>query len=259
MTQRPIIFFDLETTGVSTSHDRIIQIGAIKVLPDGTEEVKNVLINPTIPIPAGASAIHGVYDKDVAKSPTFHQISKSFAGWLSGSDLAGYNSDNFDVPMLMAEFDRVGISFPEPETKLVDVYKIERMVNGHTLGDTYKRYMGEELDGVNGPSESVLSPLDGKHMEIIGDIRAWRGPETMHAMPEALAACVAPVQRAVNLAASQLLRRASGVIHIFHDVNLSCCRPARGRTLRHQPKGGENTRGGTIRQLRPESEATELL
>lgn len=149
MQQRPIIFFDLETTGVSTSNDRIIQIGAIKVLPDGTEEVKNVLINPTIPIPASASAIHGVYDKDVAKSPTFQQVSKSFATWLSGSDLAGYNSDNFDVPMLMAEFDRVGISFPEPETKLVDVYKIERLVNGHTLGDTYKRYMGEELDGAH--------------------------------------------------------------------------------------------------------------
>ncbi len=149
MQQRPIIFFDLETTGVSTSNDRIIQIGAIKVLPDGTEEVKNVLINPTIPIPASASAIHGVYDKDVAKSPTFQQVSKSFAGWLSGSDLAGYNSDNFDVPMLMAEFDRVGIAFPEPETKLVDVLKIERMVNGHTLGATYKRYMDEELDGAH--------------------------------------------------------------------------------------------------------------
>ncbi len=149
MQQRPIIFFDLETTGVSTTNDRIIQIGAIKVLPDGTEEVKNVLINPTIPIPASASAIHGVYDKDVAKAPTFHQVSKSFAAWLSGSDLAGYNSDNFDVPMLIAEFDRVGIAFPEPETKLVDVYKIERLVNGHTLGDTYKRYMGEELDGAH--------------------------------------------------------------------------------------------------------------
>ena len=149
MQQRPIIFFDLETTGVSTTNDRIIQIGAIKVLPDGTEEIKNVLINPTIPIPASASAVHGVYDKDVAKSPTFQQVSKSFAVWLTGSDLAGYNSDNFDVPMLMAEFDRVGISFPEPETKLVDVLKIERMVNGHTLGATYKRYMDEELDGAH--------------------------------------------------------------------------------------------------------------
>jgi len=146
---KPTIFFDLETTGVSTTTDRILQIGAIKVLPDGTEEVKNVLINPTIPIPAGASAVHGIYEADIADKPTFRQIAKSFAGWLSGCDLAGYNSDNFDVPMLIEEFARCGIEFPEPDTRFLDVLKIERLVNGHTLGSTYKRYTGEELDGAH--------------------------------------------------------------------------------------------------------------
>ncbi|MFK7980452.1 MAG: exonuclease domain-containing protein [Saprospiraceae bacterium] len=146
---KPIIFFDLETTGVSVTKDRIVQIGAIKVMPDGSEEVKNVLINPTIPIPPGATAVHGVSDAEVKDKPKFKQIAKSFAAWLAGSDLAGYNSDNFDIPLLIEEFNRAGITFPEPETNFIDVLKIERKVNGHTLGATYKRYTGEELEGAH--------------------------------------------------------------------------------------------------------------
>ena len=147
--KKPIVFFDLETTGVNTTHDRIVQIGAIKVHPDGTEEIKNVLVNPTIPIPEGAAEVHGISDEDVKDKPVFRRIAKSFAKWLSGCDLAGYNSDNFDVPMLVEEFGRVGITFPEAETCFVDVLKIERLVCSHKLGETYKRYTGEELEGAH--------------------------------------------------------------------------------------------------------------
>lgn len=146
---KPIIFFDLETTGISITQDRIVQIGAIKVMPDGTEEVKNVLINPTIPIPAAATAVHGISNEEVKDKPKFRQIAKSFAAWLQGSDLAGYNSDNFDVPMLIEEFNRVGITFPEQDTNFIDVLKIERKINGHSLGATYERYTGEELEGAH--------------------------------------------------------------------------------------------------------------
>ncbi len=146
---KPIIFFDLETTGVSITQDRIVQIGAIKVMPDGKEEIKNVLINPTIPIPPGATAVHGISDEEVKDKPKFRQIAKSFAAWLAGCDLAGYNSDNFDIPMLIEEFNRVGIPFPAPDTNFIDVLKIERKVNGHTLGATYERYTGEELEGAH--------------------------------------------------------------------------------------------------------------
>jgi len=146
---KPIIFFDLETTGISLTQDRIVQIGAIKVMPNGQEEVKNVMINPTIPIPEEATAVHGISDEEVKDKPKFRQIAKSFAAWLSGCDLAGYNSDNFDVPMLIEEFNRVGIAFPEPTTNFIDVLKIERKVNGHTLSATYERYTGEELAGAH--------------------------------------------------------------------------------------------------------------
>jgi len=156
---KPIVFFDLETTGVNTSQDKIVQIGAIKLNIDGTEEVKNVLVNPTIPIPEGATEVHGISDEDVKDKPKFNQIAKSFASWLSGCDLAGYNSDNFDIPMLIEEFHKAGVDFPEDGTSFVDVLKIERLVNSHTLGNTYKRYTGEELEGAHDALADVRATL----------------------------------------------------------------------------------------------------
>jgi len=168
---KPIVFFDLETTGVNTSHDKIVQIGAIKLNIDGTEEVKNVLINPTIPIPAGATAVHGISDEDVKDKPKFNQIAKSFAAWLRGCDLAGYNSDNFDIPMLIEEFSKAGVEFPEDGTSFVDVLKIERLVNSHTLGNTYKRYTGDELEGAHDALADVRATLTifQKQLEVNSD------------------------------------------------------------------------------------------
>ncbi|MFT6321861.1 MAG: DNA polymerase-3 subunit epsilon [Granulosicoccus sp.] len=163
---KPIVFFDLETTGVSITQDRIVQIGAIKVNPDGTEEIKNVLVNPTIPIPAGATEIHGISDADVQDKPLFRQVAKSFASWLSGCDLAGYNSDNFDVPMLIEEFMRVEIAFPEKETKFIDVLKIERKVNSHKLGETYQRYTGEELEGAHDALIDIYATIKIFHQQL---------------------------------------------------------------------------------------------
>ena len=145
----PLIFFDLETTGVNTSKDRIVQIGAIKLLPDGSREEKNMLINSGIPIPPAATAVHGISDDDVKDAPWFRQISKAFEQWLSGCDLADYNSDNFDVPMLVEEFARADVDFPEEGTRFIDVLKIERNVNSHRLEETYRRYTGQPLDGAH--------------------------------------------------------------------------------------------------------------
>ena len=163
---KPIVFFDLETTGISITQDRIVQIGAIKVNPDGTEEIKNVLINPTIPIPPGATEVHGISDADVQDKPLFRQIAKSFVAWLSGSDLAGYNSDNFDIPMLIEEFSRVGVDFPEEETKFIDVLKIERKVNSHKLGETYQRYTGEELEGAHNALIDIYATIKIFHQQL---------------------------------------------------------------------------------------------
>ncbi len=157
--QRPIIFFDLETTGTDVVNDRIIQIGAIKIAPNGEKEVKNVLVNPTVPIPQGASAVHGIYDKDVQDKPLFQQIAKSMLLWLQNCDLAGYNSDNFDIPLLAEEFARVDIEYPSQDCVYIDIIRIERLINSHKLGDTYKRYTGETLKDAHDALADVKATL----------------------------------------------------------------------------------------------------
>jgi DNA polymerase-3 subunit epsilon len=146
---RPIAFIDLETTGTNITQDRIVQIGAVKLNPDGTREEKNVLVNPLIPIPKEASDVHGIKDEDVKGAPTFKQIAKSLFDWLFNCDLAGYNSNSFDIPLLSEEFGRLNIDWPMSDTKCLDVLKIERLLNPNTLEATYKRYTGLDLEGAH--------------------------------------------------------------------------------------------------------------
>ena len=119
--KNPIIFFDLETTGLNISEARIVELSFLKVFPDGKEEVKSRRVNPEIPIPAESTAIHGITDEDVKDCPTFKQIAKSLATQLEGCDLAGFNSNRFDVPLLAEEFLRAGIDFDMSKRKFIDV------------------------------------------------------------------------------------------------------------------------------------------
>ena len=119
--KRPICFFDLETTGTNISTDRIVEIAITKVYPDGKEEVRCRKINPTIPIPREASVVHGIYDEDVKDEPTFGQVSKNLFEFMKDCDLGGFNSNKFDVPLLLEEFHRVGIEFELANINLVDV------------------------------------------------------------------------------------------------------------------------------------------
>ena len=137
---RPLVIFDLETTGLSINTDKIIQIGALKLNLDGTSEKKNILINPGIPIPSNATEIHGITNEMVAGSPTFSQISKSLKEFFKGCDIGGYNSDVFDIPLLIMEFHRCGIEFPDWILNFVDSLKIEKLINSHRLEHTYTRY-----------------------------------------------------------------------------------------------------------------------
>ncbi|MCH2023319.1 MAG: 3'-5' exonuclease [Saprospiraceae bacterium] len=157
--KKPIVFFDLETTGIDIVKDRIVQIGAIKIEPNGEETIKNVLINPTIPIPEGATAVHGITDDDVKDKPMFRQIAKSMLEWLEGCDLAGYNSDNFDIPLLAEEFGRLGFDYPYEDTVYIDIIRIERMINSHKLGDTYKRYTGQTLEDAHDALADVKATM----------------------------------------------------------------------------------------------------
>ncbi len=142
---RPIAFFDLETTGTNVVKDRIVEISIYKVQPDGGTESMTKLINPEMPIPPEVSEIHGITNEDVANAPTFEQVSKALNDFLHNCDLAGYNSNKFDIPMLIEEFLRCGINFDIKKRRLVDVQNIFHKMEPRTLRAAYKFYCGKDL------------------------------------------------------------------------------------------------------------------
>ena len=125
---RPIVFFDLETTGVDPFTDRIVQVGAIKIHPDGEKEEWNQLINPQIAIPQVVIDVHGITDEMVKDKPTFAELTQKFAEFFHEVDLGGYNAKNFDIPMLMAEFNRVGLEMDLESVKIIDPMAIFRKI-----------------------------------------------------------------------------------------------------------------------------------
>ncbi len=144
--KRPIIFFDLETTGVDTARDRIVEISMIKIMPDGEEFTRTRRINPTIPIPAEATAVHGITDEDVKDQPTFAQVAKSLARFIQGCDFGGFNSNRFDLPVLAEEFLRAGVEVDLKRSKFVDVQNIFHKKEQRTLVAAYKFYCDRDLE-----------------------------------------------------------------------------------------------------------------
>lgn len=146
---RPIIFFDLETTGVNNIHDRIVEISLVKVFPNGDTETKTRRINPEMHIPEQATAIHHITDEDVANEPTFRQIAKSLAKCFEGCDIAGFNSNRFDIPMLDQEFQRANVDFDFSKARFVDVQTIFHKKEPRNLVAAYKFYCGKDLDNAH--------------------------------------------------------------------------------------------------------------
>ncbi|WP_329903038.1 3'-5' exonuclease [Porphyromonas pogonae] len=147
--KNPIIVFDLETTGVNLSNDRIIEISILKVSPDGLEETKTRRINPDMPIPKESIAIHGITDEDVQDCPKFKEVAKSLYQWIEGCDIVGFNSNRFDVPMLVEEFLRAGIDVDFSKRKLIDVQTIFHKMEKRTLEAAYKFYCGKVLENAH--------------------------------------------------------------------------------------------------------------
>jgi DNA polymerase-3 subunit epsilon len=143
--KRPLVFLDLEATGLNVGSDRIVEIALLKVLPNGNSESKVLRVNPTIPIPAEVSAIHGIFDKDVADCPTFCEQARDINSFLGGCDIAGYNSNKFDIPMLIEEFTRCDIFFDISTRKLIDVQNIFHKMEQRTLSAAYQFYCKKEL------------------------------------------------------------------------------------------------------------------
>ena len=170
--KRPIIFFDLETTGVDTSHDRIVEISMVKVGVDGEKQVKTRRINPEMPIPAEATAVHGISDEDVKDEPTFKQIAKSLAQFIEGCDFGGFNSNRFDLPMLVEEFIRAGVDVDFKRRKYIDVQNIFHKKEQRTLVAAYKFYCDKNLENAHSAEADTLATYEVLEAQIerYGDI-----------------------------------------------------------------------------------------
>ena len=157
---RPIAFLDLETTGVSLSADRIIEIAIIKILPDGSRQVKRKLINPQMAIPKSSTDIHGITDEMVKDAPTFKQAGNEIKQYLENCDLGGYNSNRFDIPILMEEFLRAGMEVDLSNRRMIDVQHIFYTMEPRTLTAAYKFYCQKELINAHSAEADVDATID---------------------------------------------------------------------------------------------------
>ena len=143
---KAICFIDLETTGINVSTDRIVELAIVKIMPDASKQIKRKLVNPEMPIPKAATEVHGITDEMLHQAPTFKQIANEVKQFIEGADLAGYNSNRFDIPMLNEEFLRAGMSVNLENRKLLDVQKVFHMMEQRTLSAAYKFYCNKNLE-----------------------------------------------------------------------------------------------------------------
>ena len=158
--QRPICFFDLETTGVHVAKDRIVEIAILKVFPNGNKESKTWLVNPEMKIPKEVIAVHGITDEKVANEPTFKQLAPEIYALIKDSDLGGFNSDRFDIPLLAEEMLRAGIDFDMKNRRSVDVQTIFHKMEERTLSAAYKFYCDKELVDAHAAAADTLATYE---------------------------------------------------------------------------------------------------
>ncbi|MBQ7530883.1 MAG: 3'-5' exonuclease [Paludibacteraceae bacterium] len=200
---RPLVFFDLETTGVNIAKDRIVELSYYKLFPNGTKEGRTWRVRPTIidalglettmHIPEQASAVHGIYDDDVRDCPTFNEIAREVASAFEGADIAGYNSNHFDIPMLGEEFLRAGVQFDFTQRSMIDVFTIFTRKEQRTLSAAYAFYCGKDLTDAHSANADTMATYEVlmAQTERYPDL-----PQTI----EGLAQYSAPSQRYADLA-----------------------------------------------------------
>lgn len=158
--KKPIVFFDLETTGTDNVKDRIVELAFIKLSADGKRETYTRRINPGMPIPADASAIHGIFDADVASAPMFKNIAHELYEWMKGCDLGGYNSAKFDLPLLAEEFLRAGVQVDFTERHMVDVQQIFFKMESRTLSAAYQFYCNKPLEHAHSAEADIMATVE---------------------------------------------------------------------------------------------------
>ncbi len=175
--KNPLVFFDLETTGTNINTDRIVEICYLKVYPNGNEETKTLRINPEMHIPEESTAVHGIHDEDVADCPTFKEVARKIANDIEGCDLAGFNSNRFDIPVLAEEFLRAEVDIDLSRRKFIDVQVIFHKLEQRTLSAAYKFYCGKNLEDAHSAAgdtratyEVLMAQLDRYPGDLKNDV-----------------------------------------------------------------------------------------
>jgi DNA polymerase III subunit epsilon len=220
-TTKPIVFFDLETTGVEIGRDRIVQIGAIKLMPDGAKTEYNWLVNPGMPIPKVTTDIHGITDEMVKDKPMLGEMTKELTDLFFEVDLGGYNVRNFDIPFLMAELARVGIEFDTENARIVDGMAIFRTMEPRNLTAAYKKYTGKELVDAHDALVDIKATLEVVEGQISYYDDIGNTPDKLHEL------CFPPDPEAYD--AEGKLRYVDGQLCITFGKN-------RGKTLQFLAK-----------------------
>lgn len=176
--KRPIVFFDLETTGTEPAKDRIVEIALVKLLPDGSRDKYVKRINPGMPIPKSSSDIHGITDEDVKDCPLFKQVAHEIYDWMKGSDMGGYNSSKFDIPLLAEEFLRVGIDVDFTDRQMIDVQQIFFKMESRSLSAAYNFYCNKQLENAHSAEADILATIEvleaqlDKYTDLGNDVKA---------------------------------------------------------------------------------------
>lgn len=174
--KRPIVFLDLETTGIDITNDRIVEISLVKVAADGSKEVKTRRLNPEMPIPPEATAVHHITDDDVKDAPRFREVAKSLASYIEGCDFGGFNSNKFDIPILFEEFLRAGVDIDMKNRKTIDVQNIFHKKEQRTLEAAYRFYCNKALEGAHSAEADTLATYEvllaqlERYEDLDGDI-----------------------------------------------------------------------------------------
>jgi len=206
--EKPLVVFDLETTGIRVTLDRIVEYSFIKWHPNGEKELKNGRINPEMHIPAEASHIHGLYDKDVKEEPTFKEVAEELDAFLTDCDLAGFNILKFDVPVLVEEFLRAEIDFDIKGRRLLDAQRIFHIMEKRNLTAAYKFYCQKDLKGAHGAEADAMATLE----VLDAQVKRYEGQEATDMQGEKIALIENDVDALHNLSSSKSVDLANRMV-----------------------------------------------
>lgn len=204
----PLCFFDLETTGIIISQDRIVEIAVIKVFPNGDVQEKSNVINPTIPIPSASSAFHGISDKDVEGKPTFKEVAKDYARFMEGADLSGFNILKFDVPMLVEEFIRADVEFDYRRKRIIDSQRIFHLMEKRNLKAAYKFYCNEDLEDAHSAKADTHASLE----VLKAQINKYKNQEVTDGFGDTIGKITENMEDLGNLTASNMVDLAGRMV-----------------------------------------------